>query len=270
MPATVSLERALGMILAQDVRPAAGGSPLPPRFRQGHVLTAPDLAELAAMGVREIKALPAQPEPPASSLDPGLAALADKLVEASARMHGHLCAGQIIGVRMSILGLSLLGYSCPLVMPDIKNVVGFVEIERCLADAVAVASGLRFGRGSLKLVNLGLLAATFLDLPSGRAVRVVSREEARELALAHASRARNVRDAQLAAYRIMSDEELFSVSWVKVRLPESEMPGARPAKISCQRCGILVRSGQIREQDGRKLCAPCAGQAYFSQLDSEE
>ncbi len=118
--------------------------------------------------------LPAEPPPLAQ---------VEQLVHASARIHGHLCPGQVIGVRMSILGLGLLGYGCPLGMPEIKNIIGFVEIERCLADAVAVASGLRFGRGSLRLINQGLLAATFLDALSGRAVRLVSREEARQAAL---------------------------------------------------------------------------------------
>lgn len=194
-------------------------------------------------------------------------ALVDQLVEASARAHGHLCPGQVIGVRMAILGLGRLGYTCPLGWPEIKNVVGVVEIERCLADALASATGLRFGRGSLKLVNLGLLAVTFLDLPSGRAVRVVSRDQARDLAAQYAPGMPSPQAAQVAAYRVMPDDELFDLQWVRVNLPPSEMPGARPPKVPCQGCGVLVRSGQVHRQDGQNLCAVCAGQAYFSMLD---
>ncbi len=191
----------------------------------------------------------------------------DQLVEASARSHGHLCPGQVIGVRMAILGLGLLGYPCPLGWPEIKNVVGIVEIERCLADAVATASGLRFGRGSLKLINQGLLAVTFLDLPSGRAVRLVSRDQARDLAGVYAPGSQSPQAAQVAAYRVMSDQELFEIQWVKVELPPQDLHGVRPPKVACQDCGVLVRSAQVHHRQGRQLCAVCAGQAYFSPLE---
>lgn len=186
------------------------------------------------------------------------------LVAASARVHGHLCPGQVIGVRMAILGLGLLGYACPLTYPEIKNVVGVVEVERCLADAVATASGLRFGRGSLKLINLGLLAATFGDLSSGRAVRILSREDARERAMTYAPLAKGLSAAQTEAYMVMPNAELFDAAWVELNIPAHEMPGARPDKVTCQQCGVLVRSGQARLENGRVICPVCAGQAYFS------
>lgn len=181
------------------------------------------------------------------------------LVAASSRVHGHLCPGQVIGVRMAILGLGLLGYACPLTYPEIKNVLGVVEVERCLADAVATASGLRFGRGSLKLINLGLLAATFGDLSSGRAVRILSREDARERALDYAPQAGDLRAAQTDAYVIMPNAELFDAAWVELNIPAHEMPGARPDKVACQQCGVLVRSGQARRKNGRTICPVCAG-----------
>ena len=203
--------------------------------------------------------LPAQP--------PSLAQV-EQLVHASARLHGHLCPGQVIGVRMSILGLGLLGYGCPLGMPEIKNIIGFVEIERCLADAVAVASGLRFGRGSLRLINQGLLAATFLDATTGRAVRLVSREDSRQAALALFPNEPNPHNAQVLAYRVMPDADLFDAQWVAVPLTPDQMPGVRPPKTPCANCGILIRSGQVHQVQGRDLCAPCAGRAYFSPAGS--
>lgn len=193
----------------------------------------------------------------------------DALVEAAARAHGHLCPGQVVGVRISICGLGLLGYACPLGWPEIKNLVGFVEVERCLADAVGTASGLRFGRGSLKLVNLGLLAATFWDMPSGRAVRLVSREQARELAPKYAPDIADPHQAQTAAYRVMPDDEMFEAAWVKVDLPPEELPGARPPKVTCCQCGAVVRSGQATAGPDGPLCPVCAGRAYFSFMPME-
>jgi formylmethanofuran dehydrogenase subunit E len=164
---------------------------------------------------------------------------------------------------MAILGLGLLGYPCPLPFPEIKNIVGVVEIERCLADAVATASGLRFGRGSLKLINLGLLAVTFGELSCGRAVRVLSRDSAREAAGDYAPEAPNPHQAQTEAYMVMPNAELFDVAWVELNIPSHELPGARPPKVICDACGVLVRSGQARSKQGRTLCPVCAGDAYF-------
>lgn len=194
-------------------------------------------------------------------------ALVDRLVEAAAAAHGHLCAGQVIGVRMSLYGLGLLGFGCPLGLPEIKQVVGFVEIDRCMADAVAIATGLRFGRGSLKFINQGLLAATFLDLASGRAVRLISREQARQLAADYAPSGTPLQSQQERAYRLMPDSELFDVEWVRVELADHQLPGARVPKVPCQQCGILVRGGHIRQRQGRRLCAVCAGESYFTHLE---
>ncbi|MEW5912719.1 MAG: FmdE family protein [Thermodesulfobacteriota bacterium] len=194
----------------------------------------------------------------------------ERLVAASARAHGHLCPGQVIGVRMSLLGLGLLGYPCPLPYPEIKNLLGVVEIERCLADAVAMATGLRFGRGSLKLINLGLLAVTFWDLERGRGVRLLSLEGARQRAKDYAPDRQDEHAQQVEAYKVMPNRELFQAQWVSLSLPSDEMPGQRPPKVVCDGCGVLVRSGQVRHQNGRNLCAVCAGEAYFQPLQPLE
>ena len=76
--------------------------------------------------------------------------------------------------------------------------------------------------------------------------------------------------AQTEAYRIMPDEELFEVGWVKVHLNPDEMPGSRPPKVPCVGCGAMVRSGQIMEGPSGPLCKVCSGQAYFTALASKE
>jgi len=194
----------------------------------------------------------------------------DRLVGAAAAAHGHLCPGQVIGVRMAIEGLRALGFACPLSWPEIKQVVGFVEIDRCLADAVGTATGLKLGRGSLKFVNLGLLAASFLDLASGRAVRLVSLEKAREEAAQYGGHKNDPHAMQTEAYRVMPSDRLFSIESVKIDLAPLEMPGARPAKTPCEACGILVRGGKVHYEDGRALCAVCAGKAYFTPSEKED
>ncbi|MBU0513326.1 MAG: formylmethanofuran dehydrogenase [Proteobacteria bacterium] len=200
--------------------------------------------------------------PPATSthLRPDLEAHIDR----AAAAHGHLCPGTIVGVRMALLGLSLLGYEAPLNDRDIKLVIAFVEIDRCLADAVATTTGLKLGRRSLKFKDLGLLAATFLDLPTGRAVRIVSKDNARALADLTAPLSLGSHERQIEAYRRLSDEDMFEVTWVEVDLPEHELPGYSKQHAACERCGIGIRHRREVIEDGRTLCAVCAGKAYFT------
>src|SRR5512133_1003106 len=95
--------------------------------------------------------------------------------------HGHLCAGQVLGVRMAMLGMSKLGIDDPQGR-DRKRLVTYVEIDRCATDAVAVVTGCRLGKRALKFRDWGKVAATFVDLTSGRAVRISAKESSKALA----------------------------------------------------------------------------------------
>lgn len=199
------------------------------------------------------------PASPSTHLRPDLEAHIDR----AATAHGHLCPGTVVGVRMALLGLSLLGYEAPLGDRDIKKVIAFVEIDRCLADAVGTTTGLKLGRRSLKFRDLGLLAATFVDLPTGRAVRILSRDSARAQADLIAPLDLTPHQRQTEAYRRLPDEEMFDVAWVEVDLPEHEMPGYSKHRATCAKCGVSIRHRREVVQDGQTLCAVCAGQAYF-------
>ena len=106
----------------------------------------------------------------------------DTLLQGSAQAHGHLCPGQVVGVRMAMLGCDLIGLDEPSQMPQIKKIIVYVEIDRCAADAIAYVTGVKLGRRSLKFMDHGIMAATFVNLDSGRAVRIVSTEAARSQA----------------------------------------------------------------------------------------
>ncbi len=105
----------------------------------------------------------------------------ETLLASSAEAHGHLCPGQVVGVRMSMLGCRLIGLDNPTSREQIKKLLVYVEMDRCAADAVAHVTGARLGRRSLKFVDYGIMAASFLNLETGVAYRVVSTEEARAL-----------------------------------------------------------------------------------------
>src|SRR4030042_5094912 len=106
----------------------------------------------------------------------------EALLASSARAHGHLCPGQAVGVRMAMLGCRLIGLEDPTEHSQIKKILVYVEMDRCAADAIAHVTGVKLGRRSLKFVDYGIMAASFVNLDTGKAFRVISTEEARDLA----------------------------------------------------------------------------------------
>src|SRR5207237_5188220 len=114
--------------------------------------------------------------------------------------HGHLCAGQVLGVRMALAGLSRLGIRDPR-GADRKRLVTYVEIDRCATDAVMVVTGCRLGKRALKFLDWGKMAATFVDLESGRAIRVSAKESSKEAARRLHPEIENKNQQQMSAYR---------------------------------------------------------------------
>jgi formylmethanofuran dehydrogenase subunit E len=188
----------------------------------------------------------------------------EDLLETSAAAHGHLCPGQVVGVRMAILGCRLIGLDEPTRRDQIKKLIVYVEMDRCTADAVAHVTGVKLGRRSLKFVDYGIMAATFLNLETGKAFRVVSTEEARDLAGVYAPEVSGTSRQQLAAYCRMPDSVLFRVQQVRVPLKPVDLPGPTQRKTACSRCGQVVRDGREVIHDGDYICRPCAEGAYFS------
>src|SRR5215813_6448812 len=139
----------------------------------------------------------------------------DQYLNDAAVAHGHLCAGQVLGVRMAMLGLKKLGIEDPQ-GADRKRIVTFVEIDRCATDAVMIVTGCRLGKRALKFRDWGKMAATFVDVNSGRAVRVAARESSKALARQMHPELGDKNQQQMMAYREMPENDLFDVQWVKV------------------------------------------------------
>lgn len=183
------------------------------------------------------------------------------LLAEAGRQHGHLCPGQVLGVRMAILGCERLGIVDP---RSSKRLVVFVETDRCGADAVQTVTGCTLGKRTLKFIDYGKLAATFLDTTTGRAVRVSALERSREAALRFAPDASDRHEAQLRAYKALPDHELFSVEEVRVALGAADLPGPSSGHVVCEQCAEGVSGGREVVRAGRVLCRACAGAAYYA------
>jgi formylmethanofuran dehydrogenase subunit E len=189
----------------------------------------------------------------------------DTLLKNSAAAHGHLCPGQVVGVRMAMLGCRLIQLDEPTRIDQIKKLIVFVEMDRCTGDAVAHVTGVKLGRRSLKYMDYGIMAATFVNLETDTAFRVISTEEARDLAPAYAPEISDKYARQLEAYKRMPDSVLFRVQQVRVNMNEYDLPGPTRKKVSCSRCGQVVRDNRELVKNGYILCKPCAHGAYFSE-----
>jgi formylmethanofuran dehydrogenase subunit E len=189
----------------------------------------------------------------------------DELLRDAEEAHGHLCAGQVLGVRLAMLGLELLGIDDPR-GKDRKRLITFVEIDRCATDAVAVVTGCRLGKRALKFRDWGKVAATFVDLASERAVRVCARESSKTLARQMHPEIANKNQQQMLAYREISNDDLFTVQWVKVSLPPEELPGYKGERIVCEQCGEGINFQREVRRDGNVLCRACAGERYYEEI----
>ncbi|WP_420209037.1 FmdE family protein [Candidatus Electronema sp. JC] len=190
-----------------------------------------------------------------------------KLLEISAKIHGHLCAGQVIGVRMALLGLRLIGIDDPK-GADRKKLYVIVEIDRCATDAIQSVTGCSLGKRSLRWMDFGIMAATFVNLATGKAARVTAREEARELSTKYCPELADKYQRQLEAYRVMPEEELFTAEEVAVDIPDCDLPGRPLRRVQCADCGDYVQDCRETERDGRTLCRACAGQRYWKPVQS--
>src|ERR1700691_2507511 len=192
----------------------------------------------------------------------------DEYLRDAEQAHGHLCAGQVLGVRLAMLGLIKLGIDDP-GGKDRKRLVTFVEIDRCATDAVAVVTGCRLGKRALKFRDWGKVAATFVDVSTGRAIRIAAKESSKALARQMHPEIADKNQQQMLAYREIADDDLFSFQWVKVELPPEEFPGYKGERVVCEVCGEGINFRREVRDGGEVLCRFCSGDSYYDPLEIE-
>lgn len=183
----------------------------------------------------------------------------DEDLQRAIAFHGHLCAGQVIGTRMA---RAALGYFHIDDADAYRDLIAFVECDRCLADAVISVAHCQLGRRRLKWYDYGIMAASFYDIARGRAIRIAQR--------ADVPKAPHDKDEMLAFFACRSDDELFCVHEIELTdFMEYDLPG-RPRKTEvCAACGERIHDGRGVEQDGQVFCRHCAGEHVYYKLGRE-
>jgi formylmethanofuran dehydrogenase subunit E len=179
--------------------------------------------------------------------------------------HGHLCAGQVLGVRMAMLGLEKLGIEDPK-GKDRKRLITYVEIDRCATDAISVVTGCRVGKRALKVLDWGKMAATFVDLQTGTAMRISAKDSSKERAKQLHPELPNKNAQQMAGYKTMPDEELFDVEPVKVDVKPEDLPGFKGERIVCAECGESIAFHREVRRNDQVLCRACSGERYYERI----
>ena len=186
--------------------------------------------------------------------------LLTELLKQSASRHNHLCPRQILGVRMGLAGLAALGLEAP-ITKLIALVI--VETDGCFADGIEVSTGATIGHRSLRVNDLGKIAATFSDVKTGRTIRLSPVLDARERALAFASGEKRHYFAQLIGYQFMPENELFRIQPVILK-PSLDALISKPiVRVNCDHCGEEIINERQVVADGAMLCRACANQAYY-------
>lgn len=184
-------------------------------------------------------------------------------LEEAKAFHGDVCAGIVLGTRLALLGLEAIGIGDPK-GKDRKDLIVYVETDRCATDAILSVTGCHPGKRSMKILDYGKMAATFINLRTGKAVRVVVQSKWQP----GFTRTREAMDRETPLnpeeYTAMPADKLFMLQDVTVQLRPEDMPG-KPLQISvCSACGEQVMDKREIARDGRILCKPCSeGTTYY-------
>ena len=182
------------------------------------------------------------------------------LIDAAAMHRGCVCPGQVLGVRMAMLGCRLLGIDEP---TQEKHLIVYVETDRCMADAIAAVTGCRLGKHTLKHIDYGKCACTFVDTKTGRAVRISAGDDAREYVWCYVPLGLDKSEVQREAYKVMPDDDLFVVQEVVVHTPDHDRPGRPLSRVPCAICGEGINDRREVQLNGLLLCRACAQGSYY-------
>lgn len=182
------------------------------------------------------------------------------LLEKSAHDHHHLCPRQIIGVRMGLLGLQTLGYQAP---PEKKFIYIISETDGCFVDGLTAATECSVGHRTMRIEDYGKVAAVFVDVVTGQAVRIAPALDVRQKAYAYAPGESRRYFAQMQAYQVMPDEEMFTVTPVLLNIPLEHIISRPGVRVNCNQCGEEIMNKREIKRDNLTLCCACAHGGYY-------
>lgn len=180
------------------------------------------------------------------------------LLNRSGERHKHLCPRQVLGVRMGMMASHFLAFELP---QSSKRLLTIIETDGCFADGVEVATGCSVGHRTLQVQDFGKVAAVFVDIKLGEAFRIAPLPDVRKTADAFGE-GKSRWHRQLLGYQLMPLDILFSIEWVKLKIPIDEIVSRPGVRVNCDLCGEEIINEREVIMDGRNFCRPCSGYSY--------
>lgn len=185
----------------------------------------------------------------------------NKLLQISARDHSHLCPRQILGVRLGLAGMNTLGFNEP---PPEKRLIVITETDGCFVDGLSAATKCTVGHRTLRVEDYGKAAAIFADVYSGRVIRVAPKPDIRHIACLYVPEEDLSYKAQMQAYQIMPDSEMFSFMEVHLRTSIESIISRPGLRVNCTNCGEEIMNEREIYKDGQPFCRTCAGDSFYA------
>ncbi|MEO0564311.1 MAG: FmdE family protein [Chloroflexota bacterium] len=187
----------------------------------------------------------------------------DAVLRESEKHHRHLCPRQVLGARMGLLAGEILGVTLP---QTGKRLVTLVETDGCFADGVSAATGCSLGHRTMRLIDVGRVAATFVDVQTERAIRIAPTASSRQAAIDLIVNPKSRWHAYLEAYQILPDYDLFIVEDIELSFSIAEVISRPGWRVTCEQCGEEIINEREVVHNGRTLCRVCAGDSYYAVL----
>lgn len=187
-----------------------------------------------------------------------------RILQESSSRHKHLCPRQVLGARMGLLAGKLLNLNLP---RQDKNLLVIAETDGCTVDGLIASTGCHVGGRTLRILDYGKVAATFVNTKTEETIRIVPKPEIRSLARKYVLHAMNKWESMLLGYQQMPDEVLFKILQVRLSVPTAEVLGRAGVKTICEVCEEEIINRREVVYEGVVLCQACAEVPYYQVLE---
>ncbi len=181
----------------------------------------------------------------------------ETLLEKGKNFHGDICPGIVMGTRIAMAGMRELEMN---VFEKNRDLIVYVEIDRCMTDAIQAVTGLTMGHRTLKFRDYGKFAATFVDLSTNKAIRISALESSR------GDPSEVDMDEIVKKLSNIPEEELMRIEAVQVDIPEEDIPGFPKYKTFCEECGERILDRREIIVDDKTFCKACAEGQYYQKI----
>ena len=181
-----------------------------------------------------------------------------ELLKKAGEFHGEICGGIVMGTKLALYGMEQMGMTPG---KKDKRLIVFTEIDRCISDAILTVTRTSLGKRSLKPMGYGKFAATFVNLETGEAIRIIdlgaNKKDSGD------GEPEETKEELIERIDQTPPEELFKIQKVRVKIDPNDLPGKPREIVTCAGCGEVVMDGKHHLRGGHAYCTSCYDTSYY-------